>query len=33
MTPRAIMWLERLGQLKNPMTSLGFEPANFQLVS
>jgi hypothetical protein len=25
--------LERLGQLKNPMTSLGFEPATFRLVA
>jgi hypothetical protein len=26
-TPRAIMWLEGLGRLKNPMTSSGNEPA------
>jgi hypothetical protein len=27
------MWLEGLGQLKNPMTSLGIEPAAFCLVA
>jgi hypothetical protein len=31
--PRAIVWLEGLGQLKNPVTSLGIEPAIFQLVA
>jgi hypothetical protein len=30
--PRAIMQLEGLGQLKNPVTSLGIKPATFQLV-
>jgi hypothetical protein len=30
--PTAIVWLERLGQLKNPMTSSGTEPATFRLV-
>jgi hypothetical protein len=25
--------LEGLGQLKNPMSSLGFEPATFRLVA
>jgi hypothetical protein len=30
--PRAIVRLEGLGQLKNPMTS-GFEPATFRLVA
>jgi hypothetical protein len=27
------MRLEGLGQLKNPMTSLGIEPATFRLVA
>jgi hypothetical protein len=27
------MWLEGLGQLKNPMTSPGIEPATFWLVA
>jgi hypothetical protein len=31
--PSAIVWLEGLGQLKNPMTSLGIEPATFWLVA
>jgi hypothetical protein len=31
--PRVIVRLEGLGQLKNPMTSLGFEPATFRLVA
>jgi hypothetical protein len=30
--PRAMVWLEGLGQLKNPMTSLGIEPVTFRLV-
>jgi hypothetical protein len=30
--PRAIVGLEELGQLKNPVTSPGIEPATFQLV-
>jgi hypothetical protein len=29
----AIMQLEGLGQLKNPVTSSGMEPATFQLVA
>jgi hypothetical protein len=29
---RAIVWLEELGQLKNPMTLSGFEPTTFLLV-
>jgi hypothetical protein len=29
----AIVWLEELGQLKNPMTSLRIEPATFWLVA
>jgi hypothetical protein len=32
-TPRATVWLERLGQLKNPMTSSGCEPTTFCLVA
>jgi hypothetical protein len=31
--PRAILGLEGLGQLKNPMTSSGIEPVTFRLVS
>jgi hypothetical protein len=31
--PRAIIQLEGLGQLKNPMTSSGIEPATFRLVT
>jgi hypothetical protein len=31
--PRAIVQLEELGQLKNPLTSLGIKPATFQLVA
>jgi hypothetical protein len=31
--PRALVWLEGLGQLKNPMTSLGIEPATFRPVA
>jgi hypothetical protein len=31
--PRAIVLLEGLGQLKNPMTSSGIEPATFRLVA
>jgi hypothetical protein len=31
--PRAIVRLERLGQLKNPMTSPGIEPVTFRLVA
>jgi hypothetical protein len=31
--PRTIVWLEGLGQLKNPMTSLGIEPVTLQLVA
>jgi hypothetical protein len=27
------VWLEALGQLKNPMMSLGIEPMTFQLVA
>jgi hypothetical protein len=30
-TPRAIVWLEGLGQLKNPVTSSGIETATLQL--
>jgi hypothetical protein len=29
----AIVRLEGLGQLKNPMTSSGFEPATFRLAA
>jgi hypothetical protein len=31
--PRAIVWLEGSGQLKNPMTSWGIEPATLWLVA
>jgi hypothetical protein len=31
--PRAIVRLEGIGKLKNPMTSSGIEPAIFQLVA
>jgi hypothetical protein len=31
--PRAIVHLERLDQLKNPMTSSGIEPATFRLLA
>jgi hypothetical protein len=31
--PRAIVRLEGIGQLKNPMTSSGIEPATFRLVA
>jgi hypothetical protein len=31
--PRVIVRLEGLGQLKNPMTSSGIEPATFRLVA
>jgi hypothetical protein len=31
--PRAIVRLEGLGQLNNPVTSLGIEPATFRLVA
>jgi hypothetical protein len=31
--PRAIVRLEGLGQLKNPMASLGIEPTTFRLVA
>jgi hypothetical protein len=31
--PRAIVWQERLGQLKNPRTSSGIEPATFWFVT
>jgi hypothetical protein len=30
---RAIVQLEGLGQLKNPMTSSGFEPVTFRLLA
>jgi hypothetical protein len=30
---RIVLWLEGLGQLKNPMTLSGFETAIFQLVA
>jgi hypothetical protein len=30
--PRAIVWMEGLDQLENPMTSLGIKPVTFQLV-
>jgi hypothetical protein len=31
--PGAILWLEALGQLKNPMTSSGIKPVTFWLVA
>jgi hypothetical protein len=31
--PRTIVWLEGLGQLKNPITSSEIEPATFRLVA
>jgi hypothetical protein len=31
--PRAIVRLEGLGQLKDPVTSLGIEPTTFRLVA
>jgi hypothetical protein len=31
--PRVIVWLEGLGQLKNPMTSSGIETATFRIVA
>jgi hypothetical protein len=31
--PRAIVWLEGFGQLKNPVTSSGIEPATFWIVA
>jgi hypothetical protein len=31
-TPKAIVRLEGLGILKNPITSSGFEPATFRFV-
>jgi hypothetical protein len=31
--PRAILWLELLGQLKNPMTSSENKPVAFQLAA
>jgi hypothetical protein len=31
--PRATVRLEGLGKLKNPMTTLGIEPATFRLVA
>jgi hypothetical protein len=30
--PKTIVQLQQLGQLKNPMTSTGIEPATFRLV-
>jgi hypothetical protein len=30
---KAVVWLEGLGQLKNPMASSGIEPATFGLVT
>jgi hypothetical protein len=33
LTPGVIVQLEGLGQLKNPMTSLGIKPVTFQLVA
>jgi hypothetical protein len=31
--PSVIVWLEGLGQLKNPVTSLGIKPMTFWLVA
>jgi hypothetical protein len=31
--PKAIIWLEGLSKLKNPITSSGMEPATFRLVA
>jgi hypothetical protein len=31
--PRAIVWLEGVGQLKNPMTSSGIKTVTFQLIA
>jgi hypothetical protein len=31
--PRTIVWLEELGELENPMTSLGTDSTTFQLVA
>jgi hypothetical protein len=31
--PRAIVRLDGLGELRNPVTSLGIEPATFRLVA
>jgi hypothetical protein len=31
--PKAIVWLERLGQLKNPVTSSRIEPAISRLLA
>jgi hypothetical protein len=33
MNPRAILQLEGLGKLKNPITSSGIETVTFQLVA
>jgi hypothetical protein len=30
--PRAIVWLEGLGEMKSPVTSSGSEPVTFRLV-
>jgi hypothetical protein len=32
-TPRVIVWLEGLSQLKNPVTSSGTKPGTFWLVA
>jgi hypothetical protein len=31
--PRALVWLEGLSQLKNPMASSGIEPAAFWFIA
>jgi hypothetical protein len=31
--PRSIVWLERIGQLINPIVLSGIEPATFRLVA